>query len=373
MHKRQSIVDKMRSWLGCHEGDATHKHIIDTYNSYRPLPKGYKVKYTDAWCAATASAAAIECGYTDIIPVECSCNRLIELFQKMGCWVEDDAYTPDMGDWIFYDWQDNGIGDDTDPSEHVGVVEKVKDDKITVIEGNKSDGVNERTLNVNGKYIRGYGVPKYDDKIEVAPVQPKRDYKYGLDVSAYQASVDFNEVKNAGFEFVLFRSTTKNGKPDVKLDEYWNAATAAGMKIVGVYKLCYAHSAWEAQKEAEGVIKLLKSKGRKCDIWLDMEGAGGQQIYNKDIIAGIVTAFLTTCVNAGFEVGIYCNMDWYENHIRDDIKKICRFWIARPPKEDTGTLCENLRPNMKGVVMWQYSSKGNLPGIPGNVDLNVLY
>ena len=88
MHSRQVIVDKMMSWLGCHEGDPVHKHIIDTYNAHQPLARGYKVKYTDAWCATTVSAAAIECGYTDIIPTECSCNKMIELLKKMDIWQE---------------------------------------------------------------------------------------------------------------------------------------------------------------------------------------------------------------------------------------------------------------------------------------------
>ena len=198
-HNRQAMVDKMRSWLGCHEGDATHKHIIDVYNSQKPLPQGYKVKYTDAWCAATISSAAIECGYTDIIPTECSCNRMIKLLQQKGIWVENDAYVPKPGDIIFYDWDDNGVGDDVGSSEHVGLVEECNNGKIRVVEGNKSDGVNERTIQVNGKYIRGFGVPKYDDAVVSKPTTetvvgniPKG--KWGVDISSCQSSVDFNII-----------------------------------------------------------------------------------------------------------------------------------------------------------------------------------
>ena len=369
IHNRQAIVDKMRSWLGCHEGDSIHKHIIDVYNAHKPLAQGYKVKYTDAWCATTVSAAAIECGYTDIIPTECSCNRMITLLQKMGIWQENDAYVPAPGDIIFYDWQDSGSGDNNGTSEHVGVVEKVKDGKITVIEGNKNDGVNERVIAVNGRYIRGYGVPKYDSEAKPVNHIDTLKKKLGIDISSYQGSVDFAKVKAAGYEFVILRSTTKSGKPDTSFEKFWKGAANAGMKIAGVYKLCYARSPQEAQLEAEGVIKLLN--GRKCDIWLDMEDAGGQQVYSKDIIALIITSFLTTCVKSGYDVGIYCNRDWYQNHIKDDIKNICRFWIARPPKNDDGTIHEDLRPNYKGQVMWQFSSKGKVDGIKGDVDLNV--
>ena len=374
MNKRQEVVDKIMSWVGCKEGDPIHKHIIDTYNNHYPLAQGYRVKYTDSWCAATVSAVAIECGVTNIIPTECSCKRMIDLFKKLGEWVENDAYVPQSGDVIFYDWDDNGVGDDTGWPDHVGIV--VTDpviNKFTVAEGNKSDGVGLRTMTVNGKYIRGYGVPKYyeDDKPAEKP-QEIRKYTKGIDVSACQSSIDFNKVKAAGYDFVILRSTTKNGKPDTKFEEYWKGATNAGVKIAGVYKLCYAHNVIDAQKEAEGVIKLLN--GRKCDIWLDMENYGGQQIYSKDIIAHIITAFLTTCVNRGYDVGIYCNMDWYKNHIKDDIKKICRFWIARYPKNDDGTIHEDLRPTYN-QVMWQYSSKGQVDGVKAPdhnyVDLDV--
>lgn len=161
---REKIVAQARSWIGCKESDGSHKTIIDTYNSHKPLARGYKLKYTDAWCAGFASACAIACGATDIIPTEVSCQKQIALFQSKGIWVEDDAYTPNPGDFIFYDWQDTGAGDNKGNSDHVGIVEKVVDGVITVIEGNCSNAVKRRTLKVNGKYIRGYGVPKYNSE-----------------------------------------------------------------------------------------------------------------------------------------------------------------------------------------------------------------
>ena len=64
------------------------------------------MKYTDAWCSTFASAVAIAAGLTDIIPTECGCEKHIALFKKLGAWVENDAYVPKPGDYIFYDWQD---------------------------------------------------------------------------------------------------------------------------------------------------------------------------------------------------------------------------------------------------------------------------
>ena len=158
---RQKIVSTARGWLGRRESDGSHRAIIDLYNAHKPLARGYQVQYTDAWCATFGSAVAIQCGLTNIIPTECGCERQIALFRQLGSWVEDDSYTPAPGDYIFYDWQDSGTGDCTGSADHVGIVEAVGGGKITVIEGNYSNSVKRRTLKINGRYIRGYGVPDY--------------------------------------------------------------------------------------------------------------------------------------------------------------------------------------------------------------------
>lgn len=161
---RQKIVDTAVAWLGCKESDGSHKQIIDVYNAHKPLARGYKVKYTDAWCSTYASAVAIKAGLTDIIPTECGCEKHIELFKKLGAWKENDAYTPKMGDYIFYNWDDGANYANTDltaSADHVGIVTKVSGNTFTVIEGNKSNAVGYRTMKVNGKYIRGFGTPDY--------------------------------------------------------------------------------------------------------------------------------------------------------------------------------------------------------------------
>lgn len=181
---RQKVVGIMQGWVGKKESDGSHKSIIDIYNGHKPLARGYTVKYTDAWCATTVSAAAIKAGMTDIIPTECGCNQMITLFKNLGEWQENDAYVPSPGDVIFYDWQDSGAGDNKGSADHVGIVEKVVGSTITVIEGNKNDSVSRRNLVVNGRYIRGYGLPKYSSKAtKDAPAKneaPAASGSYGI-------------------------------------------------------------------------------------------------------------------------------------------------------------------------------------------------
>ena len=161
---RSKVVSIMRSWVGLKESDGSFKPIIDLYNSHKPLARGYKVQYTDEWCATTVSAAFIKAGLVDIAPTECSCSKMIELYKKLGCWKETDSYRPFPGDVLMYDWQDNAVGDNTGAPDHVGIVEKVVGNTITIIEGNKGQAVARRTLAVNGKYIRGYCLPAYHKK-----------------------------------------------------------------------------------------------------------------------------------------------------------------------------------------------------------------
>ena len=163
------VVKLMQSWVGIKEGSNGHKTILDIYNSQKPLPRGYKMTMKDAWCAATTTAAAVKLEYTDIIPCECSCTKLIEKAKTMGIWVEDESVTPKPGWLVLYDWNDKGSGDCKGGPEHIGVVEKVENGKITFIEGNhdgadtdRTDGVERRVLAVNARYLRGYIAPKYD-------------------------------------------------------------------------------------------------------------------------------------------------------------------------------------------------------------------
>jgi hypothetical protein len=163
---RNRFVKTAESYWGYRENDGSHKEIIDIYNSQTKLPRGYKVTYTDAWCATFVSAMGHFLGWSDIILPECSCNNMIELYKKAGRWEERDNYVPKIGDIIMYDWDDNGTGDNTGSVEHVGIVVDIDDNRIKIIEGNKNNAVEYRELAVNGKFIRGYCLPNFIVKSE---------------------------------------------------------------------------------------------------------------------------------------------------------------------------------------------------------------
>lgn len=361
MSEREIIVQKIMSWLGAKKGDAVHKYIVDSYNYHTPLPQGYKVKYTDAWCATTVSAAFIDTDLADLCPIECSCNRMVTKAKNMGIWVEDDAYVPQIGDIILYDWDDNGVGDNVGTPDHVGIITSILGNTLTVCEGNKSNAVGVRELSINGRYIRGYVVPKYSE--EIKPIAQKQ---YGIDVSQNQGDIDWELVKDSGISFACLRSTKKS----MKADEIFERSLSECKRLsidYSCYKYCYATSMAQAYKEADSVIELLD--GRPMMIWYDVEDAILATLPKKQL-ESIIFAFIQRCNLKGYNVGIYVSDSWYKNYITDFLKNNFKFWIARYGK-NTGLLDTNYKPSAD-CFAWQYTSKGHVPGIVGNVDLDVI-
>jgi uncharacterized protein YgiM (DUF1202 family) len=107
----------------------------------------------------------------------------------MGIWVEKDSTVPEPGWIIEYDWQDSGSGDNAGTADHVGLVVSVNKSAGTfkVIEGNKNDAVGYRTMNINGRYIRGFAAPKFTDADVSVPEDD--DYKVPNKTCKYWAKV----------------------------------------------------------------------------------------------------------------------------------------------------------------------------------------
>ena len=169
---RQKVVDTASAWLGTREYSAKHQEMLDIYNAQRPLPRGTRMLSSWPWCAAFVSTVSLQCGLRDIMPTECGCPPMIRLYQELGRWVEDDFYTPQPGDVIFYDWQDSGNGDNQGQADHVGIVVSCTNGMMTIIEGNCDNAVKLRQIAVNARYIRGYGCPDYARKSDGAEPQP---------------------------------------------------------------------------------------------------------------------------------------------------------------------------------------------------------
>lgn len=130
--------DYAAKFIGVKQGSTKHKYIINEYNKIRPLPRGYKVKYYDNWCATFVSFVLYKCGCRRNV-FECGAHKMRDKCRKLK-YILPDKTTGKKNDIIFYDWN----GDDW--IDHVGIIQKVSKDTYTVIEGNKNKAVGIRTI-----------------------------------------------------------------------------------------------------------------------------------------------------------------------------------------------------------------------------------
>lgn len=145
-----TIVDVARQYLNIREGSKEHRNIIDTYNSLTPLPRHYKVKYTDPWCAVFVTVCCMITGDAYPICAECGAEEMRKLI--MVTFPSDQKnYLPKENDIIFFDWDGNGWAD------HVEIVEKVQNNLVMSIGGNVENSVKRRITMLDDNHILGYG------------------------------------------------------------------------------------------------------------------------------------------------------------------------------------------------------------------------
>lgn len=190
----------------------------------------------------------------------------------------------------------------------------------------------------------------------------------GIDISSWQGKIDWKKVSDYGMDFAIIRITEVGNVKDSQFEN--NFAGCNKYKIpVGVYKYSYAMNISEIQSEARKVVSVLNGRRIQFPVFLDLEH-NNQRALGSESIHKMADAFREIVESAGYKFGIYCNVDWYNTVICSHLKKH-DFWIARYPASDNGSVQERLRPNVG--VGWQYSSKGKVPGINGNVDMDVFY
>mgnify|MGYP004460390579 CR=1 FL=1 len=189
-----------------------------------------------------------------------------------------------------------------------------------------------------------------------------------IDVSSNQGKPDWTKVTKSGIKAAILRVHQRFGT-DSSFEHNYKGCKSNGV-LIGAYKYSYALTPAQAVDEAEAVIAVLAGRGLDFPVFYDLEWPS-QRKLSKQAIENIVVSFLTRIKKAGYKVGIYCNLDWYNNALTDNLKKYdC--WIARYADNDNGTIPKRLRPS--AGIGWQYSEHGSVPGISGHdVDMDVFY
>lgn len=173
---RNKVVKTAERYLGAKQGSKKHREIVDVFNKIKP--DGWPMNYVAAWCACFASAITIivfgVAKAKKYFPLSANCGTIVEKAKKLKIWEENDNYIPKPGDWIVYDWDDSGRGNNYGSPDHVGIIKSANSNIIVAIEGNAGtpSAVRERRIARGGRFIRGFVTPDY--KAIAAPPKPKK-------------------------------------------------------------------------------------------------------------------------------------------------------------------------------------------------------
>lgn len=197
--------------------------------------------------------------------------------------------------------------------------------------------------------------------------------RIGIDVSRYQADIDWQAVKNSGIEFAVIRLGYRGYGAEGKLmldEQYQNhieGAVGAGLDV-GVYFFSQAVTENEALEEAEFVLHHLKGYPVKGPVVFDTEEVKGADArangLDKEQYTRHCAVFGEAVKKAGYEPMIYANMKWFAYSL--DLTKLQDFKIWYADYEPVPQFPYQFQ-------MWQYTEKGSVPGIEGNVDLNLWF
>lgn len=190
----------------------------------------------------------------------------------------------------------------------------------------------------------------------------------GIDVSSYQGVIDWSKVAKAGIEFAILKVIRKDLQPDKQFENNYKDCLAAGLTVQGVYNYSYATTVTKAVSDAQRVLEVLA--GRKVMVWLDVEDKCQEGLASK--LIDIIHAYAGIIKGAGLEFGVYTGQYFYNTYIKPYGSIDYPLWIARYGAND-GRINEKYEPQINGMLGWQYTSKGVVDGISGNVDMNVWY
>ena len=204
--------------------------------------------------------------------------------------------------------------------------------------------------------------------------------RVGIDVSYHQGTIDWAKVKNSGVSFAIIRcgyGSDFTSQDDTQFLNNVKGAQENGIDI-GIYLYSYAMNTTgtdsSATSEAQHVLRLLDEAGLEPQdlaypIFYDLE-EDKQAALGSSKLGELATTFCSIISDAGYEVGIYANLNWWTNYLTDSVfdNSSWHKWVARYPGTNKAT-----SSGVSGTEIWQFFDCGNVDGISGNVDMNFDY
>lgn len=198
----------------------------------------------------------------------------------------------------------------------------------------------------------------------------------GIDVAKWNGPISWDHVKGAGISFAILKVINKQCREEDSFRRNYEGATAQGLPV-GCYNYSYATSVAKAQEDARKVIQVLNGQKMPCGVWLDVEDKCQQNIGH--LLIDIINAYQKIIEAAGYEFGVYTGLYFYNTYLKPYATELkCPFWIARYPSKAKVMVSYNppagKKPGIRHALWgWQYSSTGSVPGITGDVDLDLYY
>lgn len=219
------------------------------------------------------------------------------------------------------------------------------------------------------RYANGVLTDAGDEGIDAqslaAEALPHGAVARGIDVSNFQGTIDWNQVKAAGIEFAILKVGPVYGEPDSAFERNATECERLGIPY-GVYYYSYARSVKDANKEADRTLAWLGGHHPSLPVYYDLEDRYilEDSNFNKDKLAQIAQTFCNRMEAVGLKAGIYANLNWFNNYLNSPSLSGYDHWVAQ----------YNWRCDYAGSYsFWQYSSGGNVPGVNGSCDMNYCF
>ena len=222
------------------------------------------------------------------------------------------------------------------------------------------DGVDRNTYIPQAFVMNENGWISYPDALQ------------GVDVSVYQGEIDWQAVADAGVDFAIIRVGYRGYsqgaiQPDTNFQKNMEGALKAGLDV-GVYFFSQATTVREAEEEADYVLEAIRSYPVTYPVVFDWEFIDGQTARTDEMEGEHMTecakTFCELVQAAGYTPMVYFNQEQGYLYYQLDQLDEFSFWLAEYDE----------KPDFfYNFAMWQYTHTGTVPGIPGNVDLNLAF